>query len=491
MGTSVKHLNATITELGTRLNALRQRLGFATAESLERVEQRLSDAAKVLGQATKKIDRLNEAVSAQVLLVRRLEALLAVAPAARTRRPRRAAGGERLELPLRNEPGLDWLTLDACSCCGYGESTLVCEYNRFLVRGSTIDEEPELYNYALCHACGVVFARRRPGGARYRMLLEGFNENLGRATATNPLLDPAPLDDARRAALDRRATAGPLVSEHAALSRKAWLPGALRDRQANAVHIELIGSLLDLRAPRVLEIRSRTGAILQALRRLYQADVSSLAIFESQGRIAESLYKIPVRGLIDFERFSIPGDDVFDLVISNHMITHAVDPSALLRVIASRLTPGGHLYLYNEPDDQEFLSLQQSMFSVLNPFHLQTFDRDSLVRLLAANGFEAVFVGHTDHNFLCLARRTAEVRMVPMTPAALGERLQAYRVARDASILRLPEEVRGRFESEWSAVVERAVVAGIATVDERGRVIVGRRLDVARDRSAGRTHEHV
>lgn len=477
--------------MGTRLSTLCQRLGLATAESLERVEHRLSDAAKTLGQATKKIDRLNEAVSAQVLLIRRLEALLAAAPVARQGRTRRATGVAWPALPLSEPPGLGWLTLDACACCGHGASTLVCEYNRFLLRTTAIDGEPELYNYALCHGCGVVFARRRPGGARFRMLMERFNESLGRATATNPLLYPAPLDAVRRADLDQRAQAGVLVSEHLGMSRKAWLPGALRDRQANAVHVELIGSLLELRAPRVLEIRSRTGAILQGLRRLYQADVSSIAIFESQGRIAESLYAIPVLGLIDFEHFSIPGDGVFDLVISNHMITHAVAPSAFLQAIASRLAPGGHLYLYNEPDDGEFLSLQQSMFAVLNPFHLQTFDRESLVRLLAANGFETAFVSHTDQNFVCLARRSAEIRMLPMTAANLEERLQAYRVARDASILRLPEEARGRFAAEWSAVVERAVVAGNASVDERGRVIVGRRLAVARNRSVDRTHEHV
>ena len=85
------------------------------------------------------------------------------------------------------------------------------------------------------------------------------------------------------------------------------------------------------------------------------------------------------------------------------MLTHAIRPQAFLATVRERLTPGGHLYVFNEPMEGEFLDRGKSMFNTLNPFHLQTFNEGSAVRALEANGFRLKFCLSRDDLFLGLA----------------------------------------------------------------------------------------
>jgi hypothetical protein len=165
------------------------------------------------------------------------------------------------------------------------------------------------------------------------------------------------------------------------------------------------------------------------------------------------------------------------------MVTHAVAPGEFLDTIFEALAPGGHLYLYNEMDETEFLGTKRSMFRTLNPFHMQVFNGASLSRALASRGFEVVFLGHSDRiHMLCLARKTSPSQM-PIEQSELKRRLKQYRTARDISILGLPVERRGPFASEWDAVVERSLISGAAKMDERGRLkIAGQRREEADER---------
>ena len=43
-------------------------------------------------------------------------------------------------------------------------------------------------------------------------------------------------------------------------------------------------------------------------------------------------------------------------------------------------------------------------------------------------------------------------------------------MASDVSILGLPDDRRQVFASEWDEIVERAVLSGVVTLDERGRL---------------------
>jgi SAM-dependent methyltransferase len=341
---------------------------------------------------------------------------------------------------------------------------------------SGVDDDAAVYNYALCHDCGVVYARRRPVGARYEYLLERFEITLGRAQdgiqrPGHVALRSGELTEEEKAALRERVAKGVFVSEHAGLKRRDYLPALLQDRLANSVHVELIGSLLSPNAPRVLELRPRLGSIGAGLRRLYNADVYGMPLFDSQQFLIGETYGIPADHRVEYDHFCIPYEGQFDLVVANHMLTHSLRPREFLATVRERLKPGGHIYLYNEPDERDFLEGGKSMVNTLNAFHVQTFDGPSLVRALTANGFEAVFVTHHAGNLLALARACPSNGAWPhMTREERDHRVAAYQKARDAAILRLPERLRPLFANEWEAIVERSFAAGLIDYDEGGRL---------------------
>jgi SAM-dependent methyltransferase len=376
--------------------------------------------------------------------------------------------------------------LTACPVCGTRESTLVSEFNKLLLLESGVDSDAGVYDYSLCHGCGVVHARRRPVGQRYRYIFDRFEITLGRThdgvpIPTNAVLGSTALGEDERRTLRERVSRGVFVSEHLGLRRREYLPALLQDRMSNSVHVELLGSLIPLAKPRVLELRPRLGSIGAALKRLYGADVYGMPLFDGQQFLIEETYGIPATHKIDYEGFSIPYEGQFDLIIANHMFTHSVRPRAFFDTVRDRLNPGGHLYLYNEPDEQDFLEDGKSMFNSLNAFHLQTFNGASLARALEATGFETVFVTHHGGNLIALGRKTSTLQPWRRMPDEERERrTHAYQKARDIAILRLPDRLRGHFAAEWDAVVERAVSTGLADFDERGRL----RL-VKSDREAG------
>ncbi len=375
--------------------------------------------------------------------------------------------------PHPDPEGREWLVLDACPMCRHAERTIVNEWNKLVLLHKAPDPASARYDFAVCHACGVTYATRRPIGQRYKFLNLNFGEvtakHGGDAEFTNPLLNPYPLTDADREILRRRAGRGVFVSEHLGLRSNEYLEGLIKDRFENSVHLDLIGALLSPTGARVLEIRPRTGMISEGLRRLYGADVHTMPIWESQEFLLKEVYGIESDGLVDYDQFDIPGDGTFDLIICNHMLTHAVRPERFFAAVHRRLAPGGHVYFYNEPDDAEYLSGNQSMLATLNPLHMQAFDQKSFARALGANGFEMVFHKRRNENHICLAKMT-ETSWTPMTDKERGKRIRAYRRARDRAILGLRGDVRARFADEWQQIVERSVAEGIAEFDAEGNL---------------------
>jgi SAM-dependent methyltransferase len=369
--------------------------------------------------------------------------------------------------------GREWMELSACPVCGHGEHTIVSPWNKLLLLEKAPDDTSARYDYAVCHACGVLYARRRPFGGRYRFLLEHFGEVTakrgGDREIPNPLLNPYPLSEQDRDELRRLVAQGVFVSDHLALSSREYLTGLGIDRFENSGHVDIIGSLVQPRNARVLEVRSRTGSILDGLRRYWNADVYAMPIWESQRFIVQEVYGIPTSDPIDFDRFKVPFEGPFDLIICQHMLTHVLRPAEFFAELRAHLEPGGHLYLHNEPHDREYLHGNQSMIATLNPLHMQAFDQGSLVRALAANGFETVFLKKRDFAHLCLARR-ADVTMTPMERGKKKRRLRAYQQAYDRAILRLDDRQRSRVAADWNAVVERAVASGIAEFDDTGQL---------------------
>ena len=369
--------------------------------------------------------------------------------------------------------GLEWQVLTACPLCGCAERTLVLEWNKMILLAKAPDRQSARYNYSVCHACGVTYAARRPFGRRFQFLLEHFGEVTGKASATgrltNPLLNHFPLSDEDKAQLRRMAAHGVWVSEHLGLPTTEYIEGALKDRFENSAHVDLLGNLAQPNGARVLEVRPRAGTIAESLRRLYNADVMVMPMWESQGFVLEQLYGFTSRGVIDYDNFRIPFDGLFDLIVCNHMLTHAVRPGEFLQEIRTHLKPGGYLYLYNEPDDRHVLGEGKSLIAHLNPLHLQAFDRYSLVRALAANGFEVTFLKERKTDHLCLARMTgAAVPWEPISPTKLAQRLEVYLTARNRGILKLPEEMRPRVAGEWSSAIEHGLAVGTLDFDDKG-----------------------
>jgi SAM-dependent methyltransferase len=372
--------------------------------------------------------------------------------------------------------GREWLSLDRCPACGHEARTIVNAFNKFVLMDKAPDDTSARYDFAICHACGISYASRRPVGSRYRFLLRHFGEVTGKAGGEaeikNPLLNPYALSEADRGRLTQLASRGVWVSEHLGLRKTEYLEGLLKDRFDNSVHLDLLSSLVAPHWPakaRVLEIRPRAGTISEGLRRLFGADVHAMAIWESQQLLLHEVYGIESRGLIDFDQFDIPYEGTFDLIVAQHMVTHSVRPDRFFAAVLQHLAPDGHLYLYNEPDDAEFLQGGQSMLAHLNPLHLQTFDQRSLARALGARGLDVVFIKRRNFNHMCLARR-GSTGWTPMTAEERDARIRAYETARDRAVLALPPEFRGRFAADWPEVVARGVAEGVADFDADGRL---------------------
>lgn len=371
--------------------------------------------------------------------------------------------------------GREWMDLTACPGCGHPEGTVVLEWNKLVMLTQAPDPASIRYDYTLCHACGVVFAARRPVGRRFLYLLEHFGEVTGKRGGAhvipNPMLNPYPLTEEDEAKLRRMAAHGAFVSDHLGLPKTEYLRGVLKDRFENSVHVDLIGSLVAPHGARVLEIRPRAGTIAESLRRLYKADVSVMPMWQSQKLLLKELYGFDSDGVIDYDHFTVPYDGPFDLVVCNHMLTHMLRPAECLAELRRHLKVGGYLYLYNEPDDREFLDGGQSIIAHLNPLHVQVFDQQALIRFLAASGFEVTFLTARDSNHLCLARAVeGPVAWTPLTAAQVEARVGRYRRARDRGIVKLPEAVRGRLAGEWNGAVERGLAAGDLDFDEKGHL---------------------
>lgn len=372
--------------------------------------------------------------------------------------------------------GPDMHVVDQCGVCGSSERTLVLEFNRFATLDTAPDEGSRQYDYAVCHGCGVLYATRRPVGARYRTLLEGFQETLGRVPRgmppdRQPMLYPYALTPEERRSLTERASRGVWQSEHE--SRRAGMPQLWRDRLANAPHIELLSSLAPVRGAAVLEFRPRSGAIGAALRERFGATADILPLFESQAVIAEAAYGLRALGLLDYETFDVPGDRTYDLVVGNHLLVHAVRPERFFQMLRDRVRPGGHVYVYNEPDDSEYLVGTASVIRVLNAFHLQAFDGPTLQHAFALNGFATRFMAHTDgYNLVLLAERVEEAPPPPRAPADVRARVTAYQQARLSALIRALPETESLVNCDWAAVTREAVARGLAELDVKGRVRV-------------------
>lgn len=351
--------------------------------------------------------------------------------------------------------------LEACPICATAERTHVSTWNGLALLESQRELEVARYEYALCNGCGLVYATRRPAGRTYQELFENFDENLGRPHKQKRL----ELDDAARDEIRRRLAVGWAPTEESPPADGDWYGSLWGDRMSVAPHLMLLADHVDLRGARILDIRAKTGGFLDSLKKWFAADVYALPAFEPDRFVVEEHYGIPAAGVIDFENFEIPYDGQFDVILSKHMFTHALQPDEYFATLASRLRPGGALYLYVENDDTTMWKRRKNLIGELKCFHLQNFDPRVIARCMRRVGFEPLTVRHVAQSSMAVVCRldpSAAERYEPIGAEELRERQKMYERWYDLSILSLPESLNGAFAEELGAARERALKRGDA-----------------------------
>ncbi len=215
--------------------------------------------------------------------------------------------------PCPDPEGREWLTLDACPVCGGTERTLVNPWNKFILIPKAPDQTSARYDYAVCHCLRRALrdapADRQPVSLPARALRRGRRQARLARHRRDHQSSPQPVSAQRRGSrrAARLAAHGVFVSDHLGLTGKQYLAPLLRDRFENSVHTDIIGSLIEPRGARVVEVRSRAGTILDGLRRAWGAHgVRDADLGEPAVPAARAVRHHDVDRLIDFEHFAIP-----------------------------------------------------------------------------------------------------------------------------------------------------------------------------------------
>lgn len=151
----------------------------------------------------------------------------------------------------------------------------------------------------------------------------------------------------------------------------------------------LSGAGLIPQGARLLHVRCATGGLLELARDKDGADVWGLDFFgacvaHANGRLGEDRVLQMTRP----EPETAPGGKAFDVIVSNHMVTHSHDPAALMERFRGWLAEDGVLVVYNEPDHAVTLKNSGAYPRGLNFFHKQLFTEATFVASMRAWGFE-------------------------------------------------------------------------------------------------------
>jgi hypothetical protein len=359
--------------------------------------------------------------------------------------------------------------LKACPICGAEDSTNAIEYNGLVLLESMRHSPLTRYDYALCHGCGVVYAKNRPVGDELRYLYAHFDQYLGRAKKQGLLANKGPLTEEQRTEMEGRLADGWLVSElrgkSSGVSRLLF-----NERVFNSFHVNILASLCNLQGARILHIRTKFGMMLDIMRRHFgAAEVYAMAICEMHRFITQKATGIPCE-LVNFETLEIPFEEQFDLIIANHILTHAQDPQRFFANVRRKLRPNGCIYFYLENDDaMMFRAKNKNLVGEMKCFHFQNFDMSTLARILWRQGFEVEYIGHPvggHAQMVCLARLDPAARPRSIENQELAERREMYHRWRDMSILSCPRDVRCLWGSEVTHIQQRAIQEGYAEMTE-------------------------
>jgi 2-polyprenyl-3-methyl-5-hydroxy-6-metoxy-1,4-benzoquinol methylase len=266
------------------------------------------------------------------------------------------------------------------SCPGCGGADLISVFGRETARHNSLTRlasntgEAAKHNdilrqfaqvgWTVCKHCALVFARRRPASA-------------GCTDWYVPLF---------KLSEERSYDVFPLPPE--------FVEGKRKGQETLFRHLLDTGCIKD--GAKILHIRCATGELLRLARQVKRAEVWGADFFPACVRHASAqLGESRVAEITGPEPDNPFAPRKFDLIISNHMITHSHDPGLLLRRYHDWLSEGGLLVVYNEIDHTPFLRSFSAYRRGINFFHKQLFTRVTFISLLRRCGFEPV---HQDAN---------------------------------------------------------------------------------------------
>ena len=212
-------------------------------------------------------------------------------------------------------------------------------------------------HWSICKDCGLIFAGLRPPGAgSSAWYLPLFKHSEERGYDTFPL-------------------------PGAYVASKAKSNGRLYDI-ITAHHLIQQGAIL-------LHVRCATGELLRLAKQNQSADVWGLDFFAACVDHANKvLGEARVAQMTEPEPLNPFPQKKFDVIIANHMVTHAHEPAVLISRFRDWLADDGVLIVHNEPDHQLSLRSFKAYPRGINFFHKQLFTEATFISSMRCWGFE-------------------------------------------------------------------------------------------------------
>ncbi len=147
----------------------------------------------------------------------------------------------------------------------------------------------------------------------------------------------------------------------------------------------------------VLHIRCATGTFLREAQNQFQAEIAGTDFFAAGVAHANAVLGGNVVKQMAGPQPNNPFPDRrYDLIVSNHMITHAHDPATLVRHFREWLKPDGVLVVLNEPDHGQKLKSLKAYPRGINFFHKQLFSEATFRSAMAQWGFSLEPMQHAN-----------------------------------------------------------------------------------------------
>ncbi len=283
--------------------------------------------------------------------------------------------------------------LESCPSCENGDlvdvdlSTNLTDTHKAIIGSNVIWEA----NYAYCPCCELMFARNRQDTEEIDDYYAAFPEVEKRSYTVYPL--PQQFIDVQEKFSER-------------LIGNVEKAGLIRPDMS------------------VLNIRCEYGVHLAHLRDKFGVqDLYGLDHFETNMQYAREDLGLSNIGYLDPYHVHVPFErQSFDLVLANHLMTHALDPMALLAHLRSLVAPGGAIVFYNELDHMGLMDMRKMYRRGVISYHKQLLTRNSLQNMLKRAGYRFDFLDYDTTGIKWASgRHSMAIAACPDTPASVSE----------------------------------------------------------------------